>query len=113
MKKLNIETEGLVTDKFIPHEDKGVVHQRFVNHKPILDHNKKLYTQNDGYSPDKGLKRVASIPTIVLEIWCKEYHKDQNKSNLLDLPKETQQKILREKLNSSDYRYFRTASGRF
>ena len=36
--------------------------------------NKKLYTQNDGYSPDKGLKRVASIPTIILEIWAKEYN---------------------------------------
>jgi hypothetical protein len=113
VKTRNIETEGLITDNFIPHEDKGVVHQRFVNHKPILDHNKKLYTQNDGYSPDKGLKRVASIPTIVLEIWCKEYHKDQNNGNWFALPKETQQKILREKLNSSDYRYFRTAEGRF
>ena len=113
MKIRNTETEGLITDNFIPHEDKGVVHQRIVNHKPILDHNKKLYTQNDGYSPDKGLKRVASIPTIVLEIWCKEYHKDQNNGNWFALPKETQQKILREKLNSSDYRYFRTAEGRF
>ena len=64
-------------------------------------------------SADKGLKRVASIPTIVLEIWCKEYHKDQNNGNWFALPKETQQKILREKLNSSDYRYFRTAEGRF
>ena len=81
MKTRSIETEGLVTDKFIPHEDKGVVHQRIVNHKPILDHNKKLYTQNDG--------------------------------NWFALPKETQQKILRQKLNSSDYRYFRTAEGRF
>ena len=113
MKIRNTETDGLITDNFIPHEDKGVVHQRIVNHKPILDHNKKLYTQNDGYSPDKGLKRVASIPTIVLEIWCKEYHKDQNKGNWFALPKETQQKILREKLNSSDYRYFRTAEGQF
>ena len=113
MKTRNIETEGLITDNFIPHEDKGVVHQRIVNHKPILDHNKKLYTHNDGYSADKGLKRVASIPTIVLEIWCKEYHKDQNNGNWFALPKETQQKILREKLNSSDYRYFRTAEGRF
>tara|TARA_B100001250_G_scaffold111229_1_gene93960 strand:- start:346 stop:687 length:342 start_codon:yes stop_codon:yes gene_type:complete len=113
MKIRNTETEGLITDNFIPHEDKGVVHQRIVNHKPILDHNKKLYTHNDGYSADKGLKRVASIPTIVLEIWCKEYHKDQNNGNWFALPKETQQKILREKLNSSDYRYFRTAEGRF
>ena len=113
MKKNNIEQHGLITESFEPHEDKGVVHQRFVNHKPILDHNKKLYTQNDGYSPDKGLKRVASIPTIVLEIWTKEHHKDQNNGNWFALPKETQHKILRQKLNSSDYRYFRTAPGRF
>jgi|TARA_Y100000296_G_scaffold28229_1_gene32929 hypothetical protein len=109
----NTETEGLITEKFEPHEDKGVVHHRTVNHKPILDYNKKLYTQNDGYSPDKGLKRVASIPTIVLEIWCKEYTKDQNNSNWFALPKDTQHKILRKKLNSSDYRYFRTAPGQF
>ena len=32
MKTRNTETDGLVTDSFIPHEDKGVVHQRFVNH---------------------------------------------------------------------------------
>ena len=113
MKKNNIEQHGLITESFEPHEDKGVVHKRFVNHKPILDHNKKLYIQNDGYSPDKGLKRVASIPTIVLEIWTKEHHQDQNNGNWFALPKETQHKILRKKLNSSDYRYFRTAPGRF
>ena len=113
MKTRNTETDGLITDNFIPHEDKGVVHQRIVNHKPILDHNKKLYTQNDGYSPDKGLKRVASIPTIVLEIWAKEYNQDQNNGNWFAIPKEAQHKILREKLNSSDYRYFRTAPGQF
>jgi len=113
MKKRNIERDGLITDNFIPHEDKGVVHQRVVNHKPILDHNKKLYTQNDGYSPGKGLKRVASIPTIVLEIWAKEYNRDQNNGNWFGLPKQVQTKILKEKLNSSDFRYFRTAPGRF
>ena len=41
---------------------KGVVQERKIDLKPILEHNKKLYTQNDGYSPDKGLKRIASIP---------------------------------------------------
>ena len=74
---------------------------------------KKLYNQNDGYSPDKGLTRVASIPTIILEIWAKEYNGDQNKGNWFALPKDVQHKILREKLNSSDYRYFRTAPGKF
>ncbi len=108
----SIEKDGLLSDTFIG-TDKGVVHERKIDHKPIIEHNKKLYTQNDGYSADKGLKRVASIPTLVLEIWAKEYNKDQNNGNWFALPKDVQTKILKEKLNSSDYRYFRTAPGRF
>jgi|TARA_B100000900_G_scaffold379839_1_gene365049 hypothetical protein len=108
----SVENNGLISDVFTDTE-KGVVHERKINHKPILDHNKKLYTQNDGYSPDKGLKRVASIPILVLEVWAKEYNKDQNNGNWFALPKDVQTKILKEKLNSSDYRYFRTAPGKF
>ncbi len=63
--------------------------------------------------PNKGLKRVASIPSIILEIWAKEYNGDMNKGNWFALPKDVQTKILKEKLNSSDYRLFRTAPGRF
>ena len=108
----SIEKDGLLSDTFIG-TDKGVVHERKIDHKPIIEHNKKIYTQNDGYSADKGLKRIASIPTLVLEIWAKEYNKDQNNGNWFALPKDVQTKILKEKLNSSDYRYFRTAPGRF
>ena len=75
-----VENNGLVSETYIG-TDKGVVQERKINHKPILDHNKKLYTQNDGYSADKSLKRIASIPIIILEIWAKEYNKDQNKGN--------------------------------
>ena len=93
--------------------EKKIVIKEQVNINPHLKHNKALYTQNDGYSPDKGLKRVASIPTIILEIWAKEYNGDQNNGNWFALPKDVQTKILKEKLNSSDYRYFRTAPGKF
>ncbi len=112
MGKISSEKDGLVTENFYESE-KGVVQERTINHKSILEHNKKLYNQNDGYSPDKGLKRIASIPSIVLEIWAKEYNGDQNNGNWFALPKEVQTKILKEKLNSSDYRYFRTAPGKF
>ena len=102
MGKISSEKDGLITENFYESE-KGVVQERTINHKSILDHNKKLYNKNDGYSPDKSLKRIASIPSIVLEIWA----------NWFALPKEVQTKILKEKLNSSDYRYFRTAPGKF
>ena len=113
MRKISEEVNKNITETFLDNGNEGVVQKRSLDVKPILENNKRLYTQNDGYSPDKGLKRIATIPTIILEIWAKEYHKDQNKSNWFDLPKDIQQKILREKLNSSDYRYFRTSSGKF
>jgi len=56
------------------HQEKDkVVIERNIDYKPIVEHNKKLYSQNNGYSKSKDLKRVASIPTLVLEIWSKEY----------------------------------------
>ena len=75
---------------------------------PILKKNKQLYNDGDGYSASKELKRVASIPTLVLSIWAKEYN---GTNNWFAIPKVERSKILKLKLNSSEYRYFRTASG--
>jgi hypothetical protein len=61
-----------------------------------------------GYSASKELKRVASIPTLVLSIWAKEYN---GTNNWFAIPKIERSKILKQKLNSSEYKYFRTASG--
>jgi len=76
---------------------------------PILKKNKRLYNDGDGYSASKELKRVASIPTLVLSIWAKEYN---GTNNWFAIPATERKKILKLKLNSSDFRYFRTASGR-
>ena len=110
MSKRFVEQDGLVKTTY--HSDdmnRQVVIERNVNYKPIIDHNKKMYTQNDGYSKSRDLKRVASIPTLVLELWTKEYN---GTANWFALPKEVQQKILKTKLNSNEFQYFRTAPGR-
>ena len=111
MRKISEETDKHITETFFDNDKDGIIQKRSLDIGSILETNKKLYTQNDGYSPDKGLKRIASIPTIILEVWCKEYHKDQNKGNWFELPQEIQKKILKEKLNSSEFKYFRTAEG--
>jgi hypothetical protein len=49
-----------------------------VDVNPILDKNKRMYNEGDGYSASKELKRVASIPTLVLSIWAKEYNGTNN-----------------------------------
>ena len=89
--------------------EKKIVIKEQVNINPHLQHNKALYNHNDGYSKSRELKRVASIPTIALSVWANEYNSD---SNWFGLPKEVQKKILKEKLNSSEFRYFRTAEGK-
>ena len=113
MRKILEETDKHITETYLDNDKDGIIQKRSLNIEPIIENNKKLFNQNDGYSPDKGLKRIASIPVVILEIWCKEYHKDQNKGNWFELPQETQKKILKEKLNSSEFRYFRTAEGKF
>ena len=113
MRKILEETDKHITETFLDNDKDGIIQKRSLDIEPIIENNKKLFNQNDGYSPDKGLKRIASIPVVILEIWCKEYHKDQNKGNWFELPQETQKKILKEKLNSSEFRYFRTAEGKF
>ena len=75
-------------------ENKIVVNEE-VNIDPHLKHNKILLNQDDGYSKSRDLKRVASIPTLALSVWAKEYNGD---SNWFALPKEVQNKILKTKL---------------
>ena len=84
MRKISEEVNKNITETFLDNGNEGVVQKRSLDIKPIIENNKRLYNQNDGYSPDKGLKRIATIPTIILEIWAKEYHKDQNKGNCAD-----------------------------
>ena len=76
---------------------------------PLLERNKKLYTQNDGYTASRDMRRIASVPPIILQIWTKEYN---GTNNWWALPKEIQQKIMKTKLNSSDFKYFKTSEGR-
>jgi len=89
-------------------ENKIVVNEE-VNIDPHLKHNKILLNQDDGYSKSRDLKRVASIPTLALSVWAKEYNGD---SNWFALPKEVQNKILKTKLNSNEFQYFKTAEGK-
>ena len=76
---------------------------------PILKKNKRMYNDGDGYSASKDLKRVASIPTLALSVWAKEYNGD---NNWFALPREVQNKILKTKLNSNEFQYFKTAEGK-
>lgn len=69
----------------------------------ILDHNKAQATHNDGYSPDRTLRRVASIPLALVMKWKQEEGWDAFDPGCADK--------LRAKLNSNEFLYLRTAPG--
>ena len=97
--------------KYFFEEDGKITVKNSQNTNAILKKNKELYNQGDsGYNVGKDMKRIASIPTLVLTLWAKEYN---GSNNWFGLPQEIRNKILKQKLNSSDYRYFGTASGKF
>jgi hypothetical protein len=109
MKKDTV-VDGLKKETFSLDEmEKKIVINEEVNIDSHLKHNKILLNQDDGYSKSRDLKRVASIPTLALSVWAKEYNGD---GNWFALPKEVQSKILKTKLNSNEFKYFRTAEGK-
>ena len=94
--------------KYIKESDGKLTINNQQDLNPLMKRNKRLYTLNDGYTASRDMRWVASVPTIILQIWSKEYN---GTNNWWGLPKEIQKKIMRTKLNSNEFRYFRTSEG--
>lgn len=71
---------------------------------PVIERNKAMATHNDGYTQDRTIRRVATIPTI---IWLKWLNEDGR-----DVYKPENAKWLCDKLNDPEWRDLRTAPGR-
>lgn len=95
--------------KFIDNEDGtyAVVEEQACD--SILERNKAMYTHNDGYSPSREMRRVASVPTTMLYRWIVEEGFDARYPGSW---KEAFEKVCKRNLNSSEYLYLRTAPGR-
>ena len=105
----SVEHNAGITTRYIQESDGKLTINNQQNVNPLLKRNKELYNHYDGYlSKEREMKRVASVPPLVLQIWAHEYNGSRN---WFALPKDIQRKIMRTKLNSSEFRYFRTASG--
>lgn len=74
----------------------------------VLNHNKRKQDVNTSWKGD--FHHVASIPVIVVEQWRNEL-KAKGVSNCDPLAKENQ-KFLIAKINSNEFSYLRTKSGR-
>jgi hypothetical protein len=71
-----------------------------------LEQNKAMMNHNDGYSPSRELRRVASIPAIIILKWKEELGVDFYSSD------PEQKRKVRQLLNSNEYLFLRTAPGR-
>lgn len=81
----------------------GIVVARSQDVTPYLERNKKLYTADDGYSPSRELRRVASIPAVIVEQWMREG---------VSIFDHNAQDEIRRRLNDSENLFLRTAPGR-
>ena len=81
----------------------ATVIQRVQDVEPILEANKAMFSEGDGYSPSRDIKRVASIPMIVIEQWMKEG------INIFD---KNCREAVKRKLNDPANLFLRTAPGR-
>jgi hypothetical protein len=72
--------------------------------EPILDSNQALANANDGWSAAKDMRRIASIPYVVLE--------DFRKRGVNLLRPESDLETFKRIMNDSDYRKLRTADWR-
>jgi hypothetical protein len=83
--------------------DGGLVIHRQQDVTDILEENKRLFNYNSGYNKSGSMKRAASIPMIIVEKWQRELGVNAMDPN--DWP------AVKKLLNSSEWRYLRTAEG--
>ncbi len=81
--------------------------QRTQDCEPIIEHNKRLQTMNDGYSPSREFKRVASIPFVIFEQWLAEDGLDWRR--YWSMGRKEQAAYRARRLMSSDWRHLKTA----
>lgn len=91
-------------DRFVYDAENDVLrHERTQDVQPFLEQNRRLQNDGDGYSQSRELRRIASIPNIVVEQWMQQ---GVNIFDEADWPK------IAALLDSPEYAYLRTAPGR-
>lgn len=72
---------------------------------PVIENNKRLQNEGDGYSPSREWRRIAAIPNVIAEKWKNELGVDVfNRDHFGKI---------RQLLNDPDYRFLRTSPGVF
>jgi hypothetical protein len=97
-------TSSAGIDHHLIQDENGTRFASSQNTDAILDRNKAMATHNDGYTPSRDIRRVASVPYIVALKWLNEegwWMFDPEHSDRLA-----------KKLNDPEWAHLRTAEGR-
>ena len=84
--------------------DEGFVIREYFDEVPVIEHNKRLQNDGDGYSKSRELRRAASIPNGLVAKWLVEEG--------INIFNPNHAEAIRRKLNDPEYRWLRTAPGR-
>lgn len=87
---------------------------RTQNVDSLLDRNKRIYNDSaqDWRGEDNDFWLIASVPLDILEIWRQEFNSVRSEGSKLQsvlMNNEDWESFMWLRLNSSDYRYLRTA----
>lgn len=96
--------DAVTKRKYIDNEDGTATIIQQQNCDSVLERNKALYNHNDGYTPSRDMRRVASIPLELVYQWLAEEGWNAFDPHCSDK--------LKQKLNDPQYLYLRTAPGR-
>jgi hypothetical protein len=97
-------TDGVGISHYLTEQAGELAIQSYQDVDHILDLNQAMYTENDGYTASRDMRRVGSIPMSLLYLWKTVEGWDPfNPAN---------QDRLAKKLNSSEFLKLRTAPGR-
>ena len=99
---------GIISQFHYDHDGDKTIIQRVQDVEPIIENNKRLQAEGKGYSSSRELRRIASIPMVVVERWIQE-----DGVNFMALGKQEKSVYLRKKLNDSDNRAWRNSDGAF
>lgn len=89
--------------EFFDLDDDKITIRRSVDVEPRIEANKKLQGAGDGYTPSRDMRRIASIPLGVVEMW-----RTVDGINIYD---RNHWKAVMRKLRDPDWRWLKTVDG--
>lgn len=102
--KTHLFTSSAGIDHWMIQDENGTRFAASAATDPVVERNKAMMNHNDGYSPTREVRRVASIPYIIGLKWL-------NEEGWWFLDPDCSDKLA-AKLNDPDWRHLRTAEGR-